>query len=249
VDDFTQWPGLDQATLRQMETAVVSRADVLVAVSKTLQERLARLGRESHLLTHGVELDFWTTPSSHPVPAVDGLERPLILFWGLIDRRMDVAFVKQLAADLTRGTIVLIGPEADPAPGLAECPRVVRSGPLPYEQLPAAARAADVLVMPYADLPVTQAMQPLKLKEYLATGKPVVVRDLPAARDWADCLDLADTPRSFSQAVRQRLATGLPEQQQTARSRLADEGWAEKACRLEQWALTRPRIPELVGQS
>jgi hypothetical protein len=36
--------------------------------------------------------------------------------------------------------------------------------------------------MPYADLAATRAMQPLKLKEYLATGRPVVVRDLPATR-------------------------------------------------------------------
>ena len=37
---------------------------------------------------------------------------------------------------------------------------------------PALAREAAVLIMPYADLPVTRAMQPLKLKEYLATDRP-----------------------------------------------------------------------------
>ena len=63
--------------------------------------------------------------------------------------------------------------------------------PVPYEELPSLAARATVLVMPYADLPVTRAMQPLKLKEYLATGKPVVVRALPATGPWADCLDAA----------------------------------------------------------
>ena len=71
-------------------------------------------------------------------------------------------------------------PKADPEPGLIQTPRVVYVPPLPYEALPGLAREASVLVMPYADLPVTWAMQPLKLKEYLATGKPAVVRDLPA---------------------------------------------------------------------
>ena len=70
---------------------------------------------------------------------------------------------------------------------------------MPFEELPRLAREAGVLVMPYADLPVTRAMQPLKLKEYLATGRPVVVRDLPATRPWADCLDLADTAEEFRQ--------------------------------------------------
>ena len=72
-------------------------------------------------------------------------------------------------------------------------------------------------------------MQPLKLKEYLATGKPVVVRNLPAARDWADCLDLCLSPEAFSAAVRDRLRDGLPDDQRQARRRLAGESWAAKA--------------------
>jgi hypothetical protein len=73
------------------------------------------------------------------------------------------------------------------------------------------------------------------LKEYLATGKPVVVRDLPATREWADCLDLADTAETFVQAVRRRLTKGLPEAQEAARARLASESWAEKARTFERW--------------
>jgi hypothetical protein len=61
-----------------------------------------------------------------------------------------------------------------------------------------------------------------------------VVRDLPANRDWRDCLDLADTPETFSQAVRQRLHTGLPDDQRAARARLTAESWAEKARVFEQ---------------
>jgi len=83
-------------------------------------------------------------------------------------------------------------------------------------------------------------MQPLKLKEYLATGRPVVVRDLPATREWADALDLADTPEAFSAAVRRRIATGLPAGQRGARARLAGESWTAKARAFEHW-IDRPR--------
>jgi glycosyltransferase involved in cell wall biosynthesis len=104
----------------------------------------------------------------------------------------------------------------------------------PLEALPALARQAAVLVMPYADLPVTRTMQPLKLKEYLATGKPCVVRDLPASREWADCLDLADSPAAFAAAVKRRLEDGVPESQRLARRRLAGESWDEKARQFER---------------
>jgi hypothetical protein len=77
-------------------------------------------------------------------------------------------------------------------------------------------------------------MQPLKLKEYLATGTPAVVRDLPANCDWADCLDLAATPAEFAAAVKRRLATGLPDDQRQARKRLNAEDWSAKAAEFAQ---------------
>jgi glycosyltransferase involved in cell wall biosynthesis len=238
VDDFSQWPGLDQQTLRRMEEIVVQRADRLITVSEVLRERLARMGRDSCLLTHGVDLDFWRAAAvGEPLPTLAGLERPLIVFWGVIDPRMDTAFVQRLAAELTCGTIALAGPEAEPDPALVSCRRVVRLGALPFARLPQLGRAADVIIMPYADQPVTRAIQPLKLKEYLATGKPVVARDLPATHGWADCLDLADTPEAFVQAVQLRLMTRLPPAQETARKRLAGESWAEKARLFEGWVM------------
>jgi glycosyltransferase involved in cell wall biosynthesis len=78
-------------------------------------------------------------------------------------------------------------------------------------------------------------MQPLKLKEYLATGKPAVVRKLPATEPWADCADLVGTPEDFAAAVLKRLRDGLPEEQRRARARIENESWAAKAAQLEAW--------------
>jgi hypothetical protein len=222
-----------------MEDQLARQADVRIAVSEPLQDKLTRLGGTTHLLTHGVDLDFWMPAENGqaPPPELQGLERPLIVFWGLTDRRMDLALLRRLAADLTAGTIVLVGRELNPDPALYRIDRVVHVGQLPYQSLPQVARQAAVLIMPYADLPVTRAMQPVKLTEYLATGRPTVVRNLPAARAWAPCLDTADTPEEFSRAVRLRLAEGLPEGQKRARARLAEESWANKARDFERWIL------------
>jgi glycosyltransferase involved in cell wall biosynthesis len=233
VDDFSQWPGVDHEAVAKMEELLVRRADALVAASEALQDRLARWGRAASLLTHGVELEHWRN-SGKPLPQLADLERPLVVFWGLLDRRMDVGFVRQLARDLNQGTLLLVGPKSDPDPALFQGPRVVRLPAVRYHDLPRLASAAAVLVMPYADLPVTRAMQPLKLTEYLATGKPIVARDLPSTRAWAGALDLVATSEEFSQAVRRRLVEGLAPCQAEARRRLEQESWAEKARRFEQ---------------
>lgn len=235
VDDFSEWPGLDGDTLRRMEEQLVQRVDTLIAVSDTLRDRLASMGREAHLLTHGVDLEFWQRPQSDvSIPRLTELERPLVVFWGIVDRRMDVDFVRRLDAEMTHGTIVFAGPESDADPSLNTCRRLIRLGSLPFARLPTLAHEAAVLIMPYADLPVTRAMQPLKLKEYLATGKPVVVRNLPATREWADCLDTVGSAEEFAKAVMLRLTSGWDEEQRAARSRLAEESWSAKALYLEQ---------------
>jgi glycosyltransferase involved in cell wall biosynthesis len=234
VDDFSTWPGLDQNTMGRMERQLLERVDEVVAVSENLQERLAGLGRTSTLLTHGVDLDFWTGRASDSLPELNQLPRPLVVFFGLIDRRLDLTFLARLGETLRQGTILLVGPQSDPDPALSKMSRLTIWPALRYEQLPTLARAADVLMMPYADLTVTRAMQPLKLKEYLAASRPAVVRDLPANREWADCLDLAASPEGFADAVLRRIQTGLPEDQRTARYRLQAESWAQKARQFEQ---------------
>ncbi len=239
VDDFGVWPGLDGRTMRVMERELVAKVDSVVAVSDTLQAHVATLGKPSHLLTHGVDLDHWTRPVPNALPpplaGLSDVPKPWVVFWGVVDRRMDLAVVRRLSESLTAGTVVLVGPRDDPDPALLRLPRVTAVPPAAYADLPALASAAAVLVMPYADLPVTRAMQPLKLKEYLATGRPAVVRDLPSTRPWAECCDVADTPERFAEAVGARLRDGLPEGQRAARGRLAAEGWDAKAVEFERW--------------
>lgn len=239
VDDFTSWPGLDQAAIALMERDLIARADTLIAVSEPLRERLARQGRGSHLLPHGIDLAHWRRTDCEPEVErrLQGLARPLVVFWGVIDRRMDVAMVHRLAADLPQGTILLAGPQDKPDPALLHPARVVWIPPLPYQWLPSLAAEAAVLIMPYADLPVTRAMQPLKLNEYLAAPRPVVVRDLPASRRWADALDLAASAEEFSRAVRLRIGTGLPSAQAEARRRLERFSWDIQAREFESLAI------------
>lgn len=237
VDDFSLWPGLDGPALQSMERDLVERVDEIIAVSETLCEKMARMGRSAHLLTHGIDLDFWTSANPPTEPTLPtNLPRPYFVFWGVVDRRMNVDFVRRLSNALDGGTIVLAGPINDPDPALLKLPRVSAIGPVSFEDLPRLARAASVLIMPYGDLPVTRAIQPLKLKEYLATGRPAVVTNLPATRPWADCLDLATDADSFVTLVKNRVLSDLPESQRSARLRLRDESWDAKARDFQTWA-------------
>lgn len=237
VDDFSQWPGLDGNTLRRMDEAMIQRADDIIAVSEHLQRMIANHGRQSSLLTHGVDLNHWISPATESAKPVfqfpNDVQGRTAVFWGVVDRRLDVDMLTVLSQKMENDSIVLIGPQQDPDERILNLPNVRTLGPQPFAMLPAVAQAADVLIMPYADLPVTRAMQPLKMKEYMATGRPVVVSSLPAVKDWHDCLDVTCTAEEFAERVLQRMGQPLPALQQQARQRLRQEGWDAKAEILE----------------
>ncbi|MGL5094747.1 MAG: hypothetical protein ACRDD1_04120, partial [Planctomycetia bacterium] len=232
VDDFSVWPGLDGPMLAAAEARLVPRMDRIVVVGDELRRRVEALGRSADVLTHGVDLDHWTAAESlKPHPALADLPRPIALFWGVVDRRLDIDWLRALTSAGVMGSTVLVGPEQNPNPAVHSLPGLVRIGATPLDELPAMAVAAAVLVMPYADLPVTRAMQPLKLKEYLATGRPTVVRRLPAVEPWADALDACTNAEGFTSAVRSRRDGAIPPEQRAARERLTDESWDAKAAR------------------
>jgi len=232
VDDFSAWPGAHASSLLRMEQRLLARSDVIIAASRRLQERCAEMGHRAYLLPHGVDAGHWRRPVRIPsaAHALRDLPRPLLLFWGLIDARLDTEWIRA-CREATAGSVVLVGPTRSPDPALLAAPGVTRIGAVPYDDLPAYAEVSDVLIMPYADLAVTRAMQPLKLFEYLSTDRPVVIRDLPACAEWADAADVVGTRREFCDAVLRRLREGVPPEQLAARLSARERSWQEVADR------------------
>ncbi|MBL4700138.1 MAG: glycosyltransferase, partial [Phycisphaeraceae bacterium] len=231
VDDFSVWPGLDSNVMQVMEQQLTESVDQVIAVSDTLVKRLSQWTNNVDLLTHGIDLAHWQNApgSTQPHWAKRQDNSMLFLFWGLIDQRLDVQWCLKLA---DYGKLVLVGPIEYAAPELLNHPNIVLPGPTAYGSLPELAQHADVLVMPYADLPVTRAMQPLKFKEYLATGKPIVTRNLPGIRDWFDAADQVNNVQLLITVAVARAIGGLPASQRLARKRLENETWQCKAQQL-----------------
>ncbi|WP_186775191.1 glycosyltransferase [Allorhodopirellula solitaria] len=239
VDDFSVWPGLDGPTLGRMEDELLPKMDLIVAASDSLAAGIAARGFQADVITHGVDLEFWSAkPHDLMQPTMSQIpdKSPLVLFWGVVDQRMNADWVLELADQMSSGEIWLVGPKQNPDSRLSAHPRVKLPGAIPYTELPFLAQRADVLIMPYADLAVTRAMQPLKLKEYLATMRPVVAATLPPVLEWSDCLDAVDTVGDFVDRTLFHLQNngGLSLTMRKARHRLEIETWANKASRFQQ---------------
>ena len=123
--------GIGQEALWTMETQLVRRVHSVIAVSEHLQRKFAVM-EHAHILTHGTDLAHWAEGDSATLEGpLAHLPGPLVVFWGVVDRRMDVAMLERLGADLDRGTIVLLAPRPIPTRPWAACPDSSGSGRSP----------------------------------------------------------------------------------------------------------------------
>jgi glycosyltransferase involved in cell wall biosynthesis len=168
---------------------------------------------------HGVDYDLFARASdpSTVVPArAAELRHPVIGFFGLLEAWIDIELLAFLARERPSWTLLLIGHVATNAAELEALPNVVFVGVQPYETLPGWAKAFDVAVMPYRLNRQVLNANPLKLREYLATGKPVVSVPTQEIQRFAPHVRLAATPEAFLAEVEAALEHDSPEQR-TAR--------------------------------
>lgn len=187
------------------------------AVSAPLLERIAPSG-PSAVVPNGVEPREWTAPAVAP-PWFSALPAPRFLYVGNLQDRVDVAALDGLAAARPDASIVLVGALLDPShfSALAACPNVVLHDRVPRAEVAALTRSADVCLVPHRRTPLTEAMSPLKLYEYLAAGTPVAAVDLPPMRVDDQRPVLYQQPEELPDAVERALARGpVPERDRLA---------------------------------
>ena len=138
-------------------------------------------------------------------------ERPTIGYYGAIAEWFDAPLVARLAAMRPEWRFELIGStlggNVRPLEGLAN---VRLLGECPYAELPGRIDGWDAFIIPFRRLPLTEATNPVKVYEMLATGRPVVAVGLPELVPIArkGLIRLAATAEPFAAAIEARVVRG-----------------------------------------
>lgn len=206
-DDWAVHPAYAplHAAIREAYARIRGRRIPVVAVSDALLARLGPAGASLHL-PNGIESKEWIGPPQRAA-GLESLPRPRVTYAGSVDSRLDVDWVRELASDTT---VVVAGPVMEPgiADELRAIPGVALTGHLGRRDIVAVIRASDVCVIPHVRTPLTGVMDPLKLYEYLAAGKPVVAADLPGNRGHGSRVELVGSRSERANALRRALARG-----------------------------------------
>lgn len=228
TDDYSALPGVDRATVARMDADLTRRADQVFAVSTYLLEMKRALNPSTAYAPHGVDFELFAKaldPNTPIPPRAMQLPRPVIGYFGVVGAWIDLGLLRYLASHRPEWSFLLVGRIACDVSALESLPNVTFVGPQPYESLSRWARAFDVAIMPYLRNQQVLAANPLKLREYLATGKPIVSVPTPEVERFAHCVRIAGGPAAFLAAIEEAMREDSPEQVRARQAAVAGMSW------------------------
>jgi glycosyltransferase involved in cell wall biosynthesis len=231
VDEYTAFTGVSEG-LRGIEEDLFQRADMVIVSAEKLFDDKKKFNANTHIIRHGTDWKHFRTAldDATEIPAeIADLPRPIIGFHGLLADWVDFDLLKKTAEHFKNGSVVLIGKVAVDAEQKIKVLEGVRNihrlGRKPYADLPAYCKGFDVALNPFAINELTLAANPLKVREYLAAGLPVVSTDIPEVRILKHCL-VARGPGDFIAKIEEALTHPVPRAEVSDSVR--EESWEAK---------------------
>jgi len=232
-DRYDAFSHVDAAHLRRCLADLAAGCDVSVASSEALADDLRALGAAPHLVAHGVDAARFAGVAEVP-RELDDLQRPLVGYVGIVDDYLDLDLFTAVADRVDRGTIVIVGRVNTDVSALRAHPRIRLLGPRPYEAIPGFLSAFACCLVPFAINQLTIAVNPIKLREYLAAGRAVVSTPMPEVLQYGDVVSIADGHAAFADAVVAAIAdVDDAVAVRRRRQRVAHESWDAVAARIE----------------
>ncbi len=204
-DRYSAFSHVDGPWLQACLADLARSCDAVVASADELGADLRTLGADPVVVPHGVDTERFAGDPPVPDDLAD-CERPLVGYVGIVDDYLDLDSFVATADRLEGGTLVVVGAANTDVGRLAAHPRIRLLGRRPYDAIPGYLSAFDCCLIPFAISELTVAVNPIKLREYLAAGRPVVSTPLPEVQPYADVVTIADPGAAFGDAVTRTLA-------------------------------------------
>ena len=200
-DDFSALRGVDHKQVNIEEAALVKRADVIFAASENIARTFPN--DKTYLLPHGVNLEHFSKVYPRPDNYPDS--DLVVGYYGSITSWLDFELIAFLARSRPDVTFLFIGRiDIDKCP-IFKYDNVVHLADMAHEQLIQYAANWQVSLIPFLDNKQIRACNPLKLREYLAIGHPIISTKYPAVLPFKECIYIADTKQQMFEQLNSAL--------------------------------------------
>jgi len=227
-DDFSSLAGVDHAAVSDMEEELAGKADLIIVVSEVLAGKFPE--EKTHIVHHGVDFELFSGLQSRPEDLPAG--KPVAGFYGSIAEWIDQELICECASRLPDWNFVIIGPARVDFTSLTGHQNIYLLGPRPHGRLPGYVQHWNVALLPFKRTEQIRACNPLKLREYLASGTPVVSTYFPSLERYRNLITVADSRAEFIQAIEESRKT--EGKNIAGQRRVASETWSSRAEEVER---------------
>jgi glycosyltransferase involved in cell wall biosynthesis len=223
----------DPALIRRLHEHAIDAADLVFYSGRKLFNEATRGCERSYLLEQGVDYEHWRRVgdgSVAAVPEVANIPRPRLGYFGAIEPWLvDQELIKRAARERPEWQWIFIGNKSRGLE-IEDLPNTHFLPPVPYADLPAFAAGFDVCVLPWeTEQSFTSYGSAIKVREYLATGKPVVIAPLPEYEPMGEVLRIARTRDDFLRLVEEALGEYDPALKEKRQAAVSGGTWDARA--------------------
>jgi len=229
VDEYTSFRGVDTSALAAIERELLGKSHAVFVSAEPLMKSKQSRGGPPVLIRHGVDYEHFARALSRETDVPEEIARlpkPVIGYFGLIaDDWVDIPLLVGVAREFPKASIVMLGKVTMDVSELQREPNIHLLGRKPYAELPGYCKGFDVALIPFPISDVTLHANPLKAREYLAAGLPVVSTAIPEVEVLEEC-SIGRTPAEFVEEIRKALRSPGPDASRSRR--MAGEGWSAR---------------------
>lgn len=245
IDEFTaDTRGRKRQNIKALELETLHKVNLVFANSLLTYQNKSIYNPQTYRISSGADVEHFsrTLHKETPVhPAVADLPHPIAGYVGNINEKFDISMLTTTATLLPNWLFLIIGqtyPQRVDLSPLQKQTNVHFLGRFPFDDIPSLVKGMDVCLIPYADTEFTRFRSPLKLYEYLASGKPVISTDHPEVREFSDWVEIATTPNEFAAAITRTFENDSLEKQRLRAEMAQGHSWDHRVTDMEQILLS-----------
>jgi len=233
TDEITGFANTDPQLAAETERRLLKKVHIALTTASSLYESKRHLVRECYLVRNGVTPERFRPALENRLPLPDDIQmisHPRIGFVGVIAEWVDIDLLVHVASMRPQWSFVLVGP-IKKSIALSDLPSNVHLlGPKPYDMVPAYLQGIDVAIIPFERTEfITRYVNPIKLYEYLAAGKPVVTTPIGDYDGLETFVHIAETPEAFASAIEIAMKETTPQFKEARWRAILDRSWQVRA--------------------
>ncbi len=238
TDNWSSFSGLDADRTREWVERLARESEAVFATSLGLAEQLRSVCPHVRSAPHGVEWEKFRaaldpdTPIPENIADLVALGRPIVGYFGLVEDWLDLDMLTAIAGTRPDWTFVFVGNVAVPVERLEALPNVRFVGRQPHDLLPGYCKAFSVGLIPHRLNELTLHMNPIKLREYMSAGLPVVAADLPEVRPFAAQVRVAQGAVEFEAAIAAAIEESTPERRREISDSMRGSTWEARVAEI-----------------